>query len=91
MSPYLADMQMDMLTTTSEKIKDIIDGYVEVTDLTGEKFQALQWRAKNYLITIRDKDDYKELREKATSGGSLPLAIKSKVDIGLEFDLKILC
>ena len=62
MSPYLADMQFDLLSETSGKIKDIIDGYVEVTDMTGEKFQALQWRTKNYLITIRDKNDYKELR-----------------------------
>ena len=61
-SPYLAGMQFDLLSETSEKIKGILDGYVEVTDLTGEKFQALQWRTENYLITFRDKNDYKELK-----------------------------
>lgn len=62
--PAFDGHHIDQLSVTSEKWKDLLDVLGDVIDFTGEKFQATQWRVKNFLSTIKDKDDYREVRQR---------------------------
>lgn len=88
LTPYLAEQQLAYLRETNEKIKDLLESYAEVTDFTGEKFQALQWRVKNYLTSIREKDDYKDIREKMNQANKWPAIKRPSQDI--KFDQKLI-
>ncbi|KAI1298735.1 Tyrosine-protein kinase Fer [Halotydeus destructor] len=68
LEPYITTIQMGHLRELAERVKSILEAFVEVTDWTGEKFQALQWRIKNQLLTIQDKDDYKQLEDRIKLG-----------------------
>lgn len=76
--PHLAAHQLLRLNELNDKIKDLLESFVEGTDYTGDLFQATQWRIKNYLSTVQEKEDYKDIRGRVKQSQAL---VKSDVDV----------
>lgn len=85
--PYFAGQQLAHLNESNDKIKDILESFVAVTDFTGDLFQATQWRIKNYMSSVREKDDYKDIRSRLTQANQWPTIKRNEKEIRFESKL----